>query len=147
MSSTKKSNPKDMVGGNKFSFTRLPMSVVAEVSLALHEGARKYGAHNWRVAGVQSGVYIDGCLRHLMLWQEGQDIDPDSGLNHVTKAIAGLMVLRDGMIQDNWVDTRPPNSKMDMTELNDYVLNINCRYPNPVAPFLQTDTIEEQEDE
>ena len=74
------------------------------------EGAVKYGKHNWRVEGVRASIYYDATLRHLLSWFDGEDVDPDSGVHHVSKAIASLMVLRDAMIQNNCVDDRPPSS-------------------------------------
>lgn len=108
MTSEKPTNPKDAVGIRKTPWSCLPIRVIGEVALALLEGARKYGRHNYRKMGVRSSVYYDATLRHLTAWFEGEDIDPDSGLSHVTKAIASLAVLRDSMIAGNWVDDRPP---------------------------------------
>jgi len=107
----KDTNPKDAVGTKKVPVSVLPMPVLGEVGLALLEGARKYGRHNYRVAGVRGSVYIDACFRHLASWWEGEDVDPDSGLSHITKAIAGLVVLRDSMLMENWKDDRPPKIK------------------------------------
>src|SRR3990167_4724582 len=96
----KDTNPKDAVGVRKVSFSMLCWPVLANVALAMLEGARKYGRHNYRVIGVRASVYFDAAGRHLTAWYEGEDIDPDSDLSHVTKAIATLMVLRDGMINE-----------------------------------------------
>lgn len=105
---TKETNPKDLIGSGKASITRIPQQVLGEVTVALTEGAAKYGPYNWRPAGARTGVYIDATWRHLAAFWEGQDIDPDSGLSHVTKAIAGLIILRDSMLIGNAVDDRPP---------------------------------------
>lgn len=119
-STTKQTNPKDAVGVRKLAFSVLPWRVLARVALAMMEGAAKYGRHNYRPIGVRASVYFDAVVgRHLTSWWDGgEDIDPDSGLHHVDKAIAGLMVLRDSMLQGNFVDDRPPARPMDMTELN-----------------------------
>lgn len=115
---TKLTNPKDMVGVRKAPLSTVPATVMAEVGVAMLEGACKYGRHNFRNAGVRASVYYDGTMRHLNAWWEGEDIDPDSGLSHVTKAITSLVVLRDAMIQDMCADDRPPSSKEFYTELN-----------------------------
>jgi hypothetical protein len=47
-------------------------------------------------------------MRHLTSWWEGENVDPDSGLSHVTKAIATLTVLRDAMLTGKYSDDRPP---------------------------------------
>jgi hypothetical protein len=105
---TKDTNPKDAIGSTKPPMSTVPCTVLAELGVAMLEGT-KYGRHNYRVAGVRSSVYYDAALRHLFAWWEGEDLDPDSGLSHVTKAIASLAVLRDaqinGMVQ---FDDRPP---------------------------------------
>lgn len=49
-------------------------------------------------------------MRHLMAWWEGQDFDPDSGMNHIVKAITSLVVLRDAMLQGKVEDDRAPRS-------------------------------------
>lgn len=116
---SKPTNPKDVCGIRKLAFSVLPWRVLARVALAMMEGAAKYGRHNYRASGVRASVYFDAVVaRHLTDWWEGVDIDPDSGLHHVDKAIAGLMVMRDSMLQGNFVDDRPPAGGLDMDELN-----------------------------
>lgn len=105
---SKPTNPKDSVGIKKGYQSVLPKRPMWEVGLAMLEGALKYGRHNYRVAGVRASTYYDACLRHLDLWWEGQGIDPDSGLPHIIKAMACLMVLRDAEIQGKLTDDRPP---------------------------------------
>lgn len=116
--SDKPTNPKDAVGIRKVPMSTVPAVVLAETGVAMLEGAAKYGRYNWRGAGVRSSVYYDATMRHLMDWWEGQDIDPGSGLSHITKAIASLVVLRDSMIRGNFVDDRPPPSAPFMDALN-----------------------------
>ena len=136
----KPSNPKDAIGCKKPPLSTVPMPVVFEVGAALLEGACKYGRHNFRVIGVRSSVYFDATMRHLCSWWEGQDIDDDSGLHHVTKAIASLVVLRDAMMQSKLNDDRPPAANREWLRhaqvRTDEVLN---RYPEDkrVAPYTQ----------
>jgi hypothetical protein len=60
----------------------------------------------------------------LDAWWEGEDIDQKSGLNHITKVISCLTVLRDCMMQSEagapvtFQDDRPPKSfvTMEMAE-------------------------------
>jgi len=128
MTDSKQSNPKDMVGVRKAPMSTVPACVLAEVGVAMLEGAMKYGRSNYRAVGVMASVYYDGTLRHIMDWWEGEDIDPDSGLSHVTKAITSLVVLRDAMIQGKFTDDRPPRSKPFYGELNDKAAAIVVRY-------------------
>ncbi|MGI9507337.1 MAG: dATP/dGTP diphosphohydrolase domain-containing protein, partial [Geminicoccaceae bacterium] len=133
-------NPKDAVGAGKAPISVLSGPVLAEVGIGLLEGALKYGRHNYRVAGVRASVYHDATFRHLIDWWEGEDIDPDSDLNHVTKAICSLVVLRDAMIRDLMIDDRPPKSpKGWLAKLNARARALVEKYPNPKPAFLEGD--------
>jgi len=137
MSETKPTNPKDAVGIKKYPMHVLPQQVLAEIGLALMEGARKYGAYNWRVAGVRNSVYFDAAMRHMQSWWEGQDIDPDSGVHHLVKALACLLVIRDAQLQGMFTDDRPPSSiRKDtwVSELNAQAAQLIERYPECKAP-------------
>jgi len=138
VSNPKDTNPKDAVGTKKVPFSTISAPVMAEVGLAMLEGARKYGRHNYRVAGVRASVYYDATFRHMSAWWEGEDIDIDSDLNHVTKAIAGLMVLRDSMLKGNWVDDRPPKVQKGWIQiLNEKAKKIIEKYPNSKDPHTE----------
>jgi len=126
--SEKPTNPKDMMGVMKAPMSTVSAPVMAEVGVAMLEGALKYGRHNYRAVGVRASVYYDATMRHLMDWWEGQDIDPDSGMSHITKAITSLVVLRDSMIQGNWSDDRPPHSPEFYVELNQKVAALREKY-------------------
>jgi hypothetical protein len=130
MGETKDTNPKDAVGTKKPPMSTVSAPVMMELGTAMLEGARKYGRHNYRISNVRASVYYDATLRHLFSWFEGEDIDPDSGMSHVTKAIASLAVLRDAQINDCLVDDRPPSSKEGWKDnLQENVDDIFERYP------------------
>lgn len=135
---TKNTNPKDAVGVKKWrQFSTVPTTVLAEVGVGMLEGARKYGRHNYRVAGVRASVYLDASMGHLMQWWEGEDIDQDSGLSHVTKAICSLFVLRDAMIQGMLTDDRPPQANLDAlrADLQRVVDEIFERHPDQLPAY------------
>jgi hypothetical protein len=117
---SKDTNPKDAVGTKKAPLSTLPYRVLWNIGLAMLEGALKYGRHNYRAAGVRFSVYFDAVQRHLGSWWEGEDIDPDSRLHHIDKAIATLMVLRDSIIEGNAVDDRPPGEPYSLLEANQH---------------------------
>ena len=125
---TKPSNPKDVVGIRKVPMSTVSAPVMAEIGVAMLEGACKYGRHNYRAVGVQASVYYDATLRHLMAWWEGEDFDPDSNLSHITKALASLVVLRDAMIQGKFNDDRPPRSRDFYPQLNELCSKILDRH-------------------
>ena len=135
----KPSNPKDSVGIKRVPFSTVPSVPIAEVGLAMLEGALKYGRHNYRAVGVRSSVYYDAAMRHLTRWWEGEDIDPDSGLPHIVKCLASLVVLRDSQIQGNVVDDRPPPSPEWATELSLLAGKLIDQYPNPKPAITKND--------
>jgi len=136
----KETNPKDSLGTKKAPLHSVPCGPLFELGLAMLEGGRKYGSHNYRSIGVRASVYYDAAMRHIMDWWEGQDIDPDSGEHHIIKAIATLFVLRDSMWMHNMIDDRPIQypEKLNLPDLNKRTEKIIEKYPNYVAPFLQS---------
>lgn len=126
--SNKPTNPKDAVGVAKAPLSTVPANVLAEVGVAMLEGALKYGRHNYRQAGVRASVYYDALMRHIMAWWEGEDIDPDSGLPHIVKAIATLVVLRDADSREMLEDDRPPRTEPFYPALNQLVELLKERY-------------------
>lgn len=109
-------NPKDVVGSKKLPLSCLPWAVIAETAAGMGEGARKYGKHNYEVVGIRYSIYFDATLRHLIAYHLGEDIDPDSGVNHLTKAIASLMTLRDAQMYNKCTDDRPLQPPEDRLE-------------------------------
>lgn len=103
-------NPKEVAasGEARIPWQCLPVRPLVGAALAMGEGAHKYGRHNYRKMRIKSSVYFDALLRHFFAWWEGEDIDPDSGLHHIDKAIACLLVLRDAQLRGMSDDDRPP---------------------------------------
>lgn len=135
MAERKPTNPKDALGIKRFAFSVIPMQVIAGVGLAMLEGALKYGRHNYRAIGVRSSVYFDAALRHIVRWWEGEDIDPDSGLHHIDKCIASLVVLRDAIYMSKLNDDRPPAVPEFATEFNKKAAELIAQFPDPVEPY------------
>lgn len=139
---TKDTNPKDAIGVAKAYQSTIPRPVIWEVGLAMLEGALKYGRHNYRKAGVRTSVYYDAFMRHLDAYWEGEDIDPMSGLSHITKAIAGLIVFRDAMMNDLVTDDRPPRPANPnwLEELNQKAKDLLDQYPIDIRKTPYTNT-------
>jgi hypothetical protein len=137
---TKPTNPKDVIGVRKVSMSYVPAPVLMEVALGMMEGGFKYRRHNYRVAGVRSSIYYDATMRHLMAFWEGEDIDPQSGLPHLSKAMSSLVVWRDAQMQNKCADDRPPRSASGWIDrLNEHVEKLAVKYPNAEPPYTQVD--------
>lgn len=105
LESQKPTNPKDLIGSNKVPMYLFPATAIALGSLAMLDGALKYGRDNFRAIGVRATIYVDAALRHIYRWLEGNDLDQDSGLHELAHALACLAILVDaeeaGMLNDD----------------------------------------------
>ena len=106
MHDTKATNPKDLIGSDKLPLHLWPSSATATGCLALLDGALKYGRGNWRHAGVRASIYYDAQQRHMARWFEGEDTDPDSGLPHLSHALACLAIVVDAQAAGKLTDDR-----------------------------------------
>lgn len=106
MESTQKdTNPKDAIGSTKVPLHLWPTTATAMGSIALLNGALKYGRANWRVIGVRASIYFDACQRHLAAWFEGEEFDED-GVPHLASALACLAIIVDAQAAGKLNDDR-----------------------------------------
>lgn len=126
----KQTNPKDAIGSTKSPVSNIPTNVLAEVGLALLEGEIKYTRYNWREAGARASIYYDALFRHFCLrwWNEHEELDPESGVHHISKAIACLIILRDAQMNGVLVDDRPPKSEQFSDLFNEQSKDIIEKY-------------------
>lgn len=101
-------NPKQDVGARKAPLELVPPALSIAASEALANGAEKYGAYNYRAAGVKASIYYAAILRHLSAWWDGEELAEDSGVSHLAHAAAGLAILLDTKSIGRMVDDRPP---------------------------------------
>lgn len=106
MNPTPSLDPKGEAGAKKTPLQLLPPYALAQTALAHAEGARRYGPWNWRTNQVCATTYIGAILRHLTAWQDGEDIDADSGLSHIAKIGACCNILLDAGHCGTLVDDR-----------------------------------------
>jgi hypothetical protein len=104
--SDKPTNPKDAIGADKIPMHLWPTTATALGSMALLDGALKYGRSNYRAIGVRASIYYDALIRHLHKWFEGEDIDPDSGLPHLAHVLACAGILVDAQAAGKLTDDR-----------------------------------------
>lgn len=70
----------------------LDSNALTEMAKVLSFGAEKYDRHNWR-KGITYSRLIDAALRHMIAFNGGEDLDPESNLSHVAHASCCLMFL------------------------------------------------------
>jgi Domain of unknown function (DUF5664) len=102
-------NPKDAIASNKLPLHLVSPLLKAYHSMAAFLGNVKYGAWNWRAAGVRSSVYIAALHRHIDAWWEGQENDPVDGTPHLANALACLGILIEAKHAGKLLDDRPPS--------------------------------------
>lgn len=135
----KETNPKDSVAVDKVPFFVLSGAFLTELALAMAEGALKYGAHNYREAGVKHTVYTSAILRHLLALMEGENIDPDSQLSHWTKIASCCHVARDAELRGMMTDDRPTGTKGFIQWANNFYKTVlRKKYPKAAESFTAT---------
>jgi hypothetical protein len=105
----KDTNPKDAISSGKLPLHLVPDTIEVEVALAYLEGALKYGAHNYKIAGVRASVYNAALSRHRIRWWNGENTDPVSHVRHLASIIACAGILLDAELHGKLTDDRPPS--------------------------------------
>lgn len=108
-SSTKDTNPKDAIGDTKLPLALLSPIAKAHWALGQFVGLLKYGAWNWRAAGVRSSVYVSALQRHIDAYVSGEDFDPIDGTHHLGNIMACAAILLDARAAGKLTDDRPPS--------------------------------------
>lgn len=106
--SDKPTNPKDALAVAKLPMHLVPATIQVYAALAFTEGAAKYGAYNWRVAGVRASVYKSALQRHLEKWWNGEWADATTGVPHLASIIACAGIILDANLAGKLTDDRPP---------------------------------------
>lgn len=101
-------NPKDVQARKKVPIGLVPPALVIGAAEALADGARKYGAYNWRDIAIQYSVYIEAIERHTLALKDGEDIAADSLIHHVKHIAAGCAIILDALGHGNLIDDRKP---------------------------------------
>ena len=107
MQETDMTNPKDLIGVKKPRLSLVSPAGIIYEALAMGNGADRYGAFNWRDKKVQAMIYVEACMRHLLAWQDGEEIAVDSGVPHLGHAKACLGIIIDALETDCLIDNRP----------------------------------------
>jgi hypothetical protein len=127
-SAPKNPNPKDSIGATKLPLHLWPAIATAWGSLALLDGAAKYGRSNFRVAPVRASIYYDAATRHLQKWFEGRDRDAESGLHELSHALACIAIILDAEANGTLIDDRavPGGFLKAYDELTSHVTRIQA---------------------
>lgn len=83
--------------GVKHDDGKIPLGLVSteameQLGKVLGMGLNKYSAHNWR-AGIAWQRVINALMRHLLSFNAGIDIDPESGVSHMAHVMCCAMFI------------------------------------------------------
>jgi hypothetical protein len=70
----------------------IPSEVILGIADVMTYGAKKYSDHNY-TNGLDYTRLIDAAHRHLLAFQSGEDMDPESGKSHLLHCMATLGML------------------------------------------------------
>lgn len=86
----------------------LPPQTLLNVSRVLGFGANKYADYNYRKGkGLTFGKMYSAALRHQFKWWGGENLDEETGLNHIYHAITELCMIADCIERKKGIDDRP----------------------------------------
>ena len=108
MSSKKDSNPKQAAGNGRVPLDLIPTTGLVYAAMSFAEGASKYAASNWRIAGVRFSIYHAAMLRHLLKVANGEWVDPETQVPHLGSIIASAMIIADAHEIGKLTDDRAP---------------------------------------
>lgn len=126
----KPSNPKDAIATNKTPIHLVSSIATIYASIAQYLGNVKYGAWNWRGAGIRYSIYYSALMRHMFRWWNGEENDPADGTPHLANALCCLNIIIEGMYMKNAADDRPPRVNLDeaMKTVEDLMPKIREKY-------------------
>ena len=76
----------------KLRMDLVPTSSIRSLARVLTYGAGKYAERNWE-SGMNFSIPYACLLRHLTAWYDGEDLDKESGLNHLDHVMANVAML------------------------------------------------------
>jgi hypothetical protein len=79
--------------GGKSRVDLIPPEPLLDIGYVLGHGAEKYGENNWQLVAGGENRYYAALLRHLFAWRQGEMIDPESGLSHLSHVATNTLFL------------------------------------------------------
>lgn len=78
----------------KVDWTLVPFEALEDMAKVLTFGAKKYDSWNWTTGGGFKWTRVlASCLRHIFAFMRGEDVDPESGISHISHAQCNLLFL------------------------------------------------------
>lgn len=69
----------------------VPLECMEQAAIVMKHGADKYGRDNWKLVDAED--YYSAALRHMNAIQQGEELDKDSGLPHISHLLCNVVFL------------------------------------------------------
>lgn len=89
----------------KASLSLIPRAYLEGTANAFGYGANKYGKWNY-TKGIEITRTLDAAMRHILAFLDREDLDPESGLNHLFHASASLAMTIYNLEHNQGLDDR-----------------------------------------
>jgi len=86
--------------GEKPRMYLLPPKALVEVAKVLTFGASKYDEHNWKKLDNLQNRYTGAALRHIFAHMDGEELDPETELDHLSHAVCCLLFKLEAKLED-----------------------------------------------
>lgn len=80
--------------GGKPMWDLLPLKLISPIVDVLTFGAKKYSPNSWQSVENAEARYFAAMMRHIERMQSGEEIDPESGLTHISHIQCNAMFLQ-----------------------------------------------------
>lgn len=99
-------NPKQINGDKKPNLSLCPMSAHVAQWEAHCDGMLKYGLLNWRTQPVEAMTYVDAAIRHIRLYENGENVARDTRVQNLGAVMACCAILIDAELHGTLIDNR-----------------------------------------
>jgi len=76
----------------KLRMDLIPPEADEELAKILTKGAKKYAPRNWEL-GMKWSTCVASLKRHLLAWEKGEDLDPETGESHMSHILCNAAFL------------------------------------------------------
>lgn len=96
----------------KLRYDLVPPAVLKQLATVLTFGAKKYGANNWQTVPDARNRYYAAMMRHVEADRGGEVFDEESGLHHLTHALACVAF----MLHNTLATVSEPEQRPDVSD-------------------------------
>ena len=93
--------------GEKPRMYLLPPKALTEIAKVLTFGANKYDENNWKKLDNLQNRYTGAALRHIFAHMDGEELDPETGLDHLAHAMCCLLFKLEAKLNETSKEERP----------------------------------------